>query len=95
MNRIVKARLEKDRLKKARPGDRTASAAMTVLVDSDVLIEVSRGKNEDIVARWIVARWMDLTTPTLLFCIRPSVWALRFAVVLKRFLESELLLPNS
>lgn len=28
---------------------------MTVLVDSDILIEVSRGKNAD-----IVARWMDL-----------------------------------
>jgi predicted nucleic acid-binding protein len=27
---------------------------MTVLVDSDILIEVSRGKNTDIVARWIV-----------------------------------------
>lgn len=26
---------------------------MTVLVDSDVLIEVSRGKNEDIIARWL------------------------------------------
>lgn len=26
---------------------------MTVLVDSDILIEVSRGKNADIVARWI------------------------------------------
>ncbi len=26
---------------------------MTVLVDSDILIEVSRGKNEDIVSRWI------------------------------------------
>lgn len=26
---------------------------MTVLVDSDILIEVSRGKNPDIVARWI------------------------------------------
>jgi predicted nucleic acid-binding protein len=29
---------------------------MTVLVDSDILIEVSRGKNAD-----IVARWMDLS----------------------------------
>jgi predicted nucleic acid-binding protein len=26
---------------------------MTVLVDSDILIEVSRGENADIVARWI------------------------------------------
>jgi predicted nucleic acid-binding protein len=29
---------------------------MTVLVDSDILIEVSRGRNTD-----IVARWMDLS----------------------------------
>src|ERR1700733_2517128 len=29
---------------------------MTVLVDSDILIEVSRGRNKD-----IVARWMDLS----------------------------------
>jgi hypothetical protein len=26
---------------------------MTVLVDSDILIEVSRGKNEEIVSKWI------------------------------------------
>ena len=26
---------------------------MTVLVDSDILIEVSRGRNADVVARWI------------------------------------------
>ena len=26
---------------------------MTVLVDSDILIEVSRGKNADIVAKWV------------------------------------------
>jgi hypothetical protein len=26
---------------------------MTVLVDSDILIEVSRGKNADVVSKWI------------------------------------------
>ena len=26
---------------------------MTVLVDSDILIEVSRGRNEDVVSKWI------------------------------------------
>ncbi len=32
---------------------------MTVLVDSDVLIEVSRGKNEDILSRWIALSQSD------------------------------------
>ncbi len=33
---------------------------MTVLVDSDILIEVSRGKNEDILSRWIELSQSDI-----------------------------------
>jgi predicted nucleic acid-binding protein len=34
---------------------------MTVLVDSDILIEVSRGRNADIVSRWIALSKSDAT----------------------------------
>ena len=40
---------------------------MTVLVDSDILIEVSRGKNAGIVSQWI-----DLSNSTPLSYIRLS-----------------------
>jgi predicted nucleic acid-binding protein len=32
---------------------------MTVLVDSDILIEVSRGRNADIISRWIELSYSD------------------------------------
>ena len=34
---------------------------MTVLVDSDILIEVSRGRDRDILAKWIALRTADAT----------------------------------